>query len=267
MNNKKIVDFLSIDNNIELIGSNAIRKLKYTTDYDYQEIIKIKNIKDYNVILQKFKNIFQEVQDNNNIFITDMKAGSFNTLPVRWNYDDIMNGFKFIDTKLILFVNTLNNNDKVKIDLIVYIKDKFVEVSCNYYFNSIDNIEIIDIQNSLLLDIKKYYYEKKFMKMFKRIMSYRKLINQDNNELINFFNGEAGLLYQSYHKIEVILLMLENFPNTNMKRIINAVKKIVLKIPKKYIKNLINYNDLINSLIDLRIFLNDAINKLVIDFV
>jgi hypothetical protein len=267
MNVDKIIKLLSIDDNIQLIGSNAIPDIKYSTDFDFQEIVKINSIKDYNNILVKFQNIFMEAKKNKNIFITDMKAGSFNSIPVRWDYNDIINGFKFIDTKLILFVNTLNNNDKVKIDLIVYMKGEYVEISCNYYFNGIDNKSNDDIYTSLLLDIKKYYHEQKFMKMLKRIMSYRKVKNQSNEELINFFNTDAGLLYQAHHKIETILILLEKFNDVNMKQIISAVKRIIKTIPKQYINNVIDYNNLKPALKTINENINNIVNKLVIEFI
>lgn len=267
MNVDKIIKLLSIDDNIQLIGANAIPEIKYATDYDFQEIKIIKSIQDYNKILIKFQNIFEKAKNNKNIFITDMKAGSFNSIPVRWNYADIMNGFKFIDTKLILFTNTLNNKDKVKIDLIVYMKGEYVEISCNYYFNGINNKSDDDIYVSLLLDIKKYYHEQKFMKMLKRIMSYRKIKNQSNEELINFFNTKAGLLYQAHHKIETILILLEKFPDVNMKQIISSVKKIIKTIPKQYINNIIDYNNLKPALKTINENINNIINKLSIEFI
>ncbi|CAN0416466.1 unnamed protein product, partial [Ectocarpus fasciculatus] len=225
MNTNKIKKLLSIDNNIEIIGSNANNDMKYETDYDLQEHVKIKNVKDYNKILTKFQHIFKFADSNINIFITDMKAGTFNTLPVRWSYDDIMKGFKIIDTKTIMFVDVMhNNNNTVKIDLIAYINKEFVEFSCNYYFN-VRNMQ--DVHLSLLLDIKKYYHEQKYMKMLKRVMSYRNVEKQSNKELIDFFNSGVGLLYQSYHKIDVILLLLDKFKDdVNMKNVVHAVQQI-----------------------------------------
>ena len=195
-----------------------------------------------------------------------MKAGTFNTLPVRWSYDDIMKGYKIIDTKTIMFVDTLhNNNNTVKIDLIAFINKEYVEFSCNYYFNvkSTSN----DVHLSLLLDIKKYYHEQKYMKMLKRVMSYRNIEKQSNKELIDFFNSEVGLLYQSYHKIDVILLLLDKFKDVNMKNVVYAVQQVIKKIPNKYIDNNISIKNLVQSLTDIKSKLHTYINDKVIDFI
>ena len=266
MNINKIKKLLSLDNNIELIGSNANNELKYDTDYDMQEHLKINNVEDNIKILNKFKNIFKKAKASKDIFITDMKSGTFNTLPVRWSHDDIIKGVKLIDTKQINFIDTLyNKNNTVKIDLIAYINKEYVEFSCNYYFNV--NKPSDNVRLSLLLDIKKYYHENKYMKMLKRIMSYRNIKKQSNKELIAFFNSDVGLLYQSYHKLDVILLLLDKFDDVNMTNVIYAVNKIIDKIPNKYIDEKIDVKNLISSLANIKAKLNEYINNLVINFI
>ena len=94
MNIKTIIKLLEINNNIEMIGSNANKISKYSTDYDLQEYIKITSVNEYNIYLKKFQEIFNTVQKSDYMVITDMKAGNFNTLPIRWNYDNIINGFQ-----------------------------------------------------------------------------------------------------------------------------------------------------------------------------
>jgi hypothetical protein len=56
-----------------------------------------------------------------------------------------MNGFQMIDNITINLIDTLQlQNNKIKIDLIAYINDKFVEFSCNYYFHKND-VYVTDI--------------------------------------------------------------------------------------------------------------------------
>ena len=97
---KQIINALNLYGNIEMIGSNSIKNMKYKTDYDLQEHVTIKNTSNYITILEKFQQIFKLINNSENIFITDFKSGAFNTQPVRWDYDDIMKGFKDIDTKM-----------------------------------------------------------------------------------------------------------------------------------------------------------------------
>ena len=171
MNIYFILNLLSINNNIELIGSSLKKQLKYKTDYDTQE-----DIEDLtpNEAYERFKNIFEKVQSLPNIYITDFKSGLHNTIPVRWNYETIMKGFQMLDDNIrVTFVDTLNNqpNNIIKLDLLVFdeFKKIFLEFSCNYYVVPITNKNIV---NSLLLDVKKYYHEGKYMKVLKRLYSY-----------------------------------------------------------------------------------------------
>ena len=117
------------------------------------------------------------------------------------------------------------------------------------------------------MNIKKYYHEQKYMKMLKRVMSYRNIEKQSNKELIDFFNSEVGLLYQSYHKIDVILLLLDKFKDVNMKNVVYAVQQVIKKIPNKYIDNNISIKNLVQSLTDIKSKLHTYINDKVIDFI
>lgn len=256
-----IIKLLSISNNIELIGSNSLNKLKYSTDYDLQEHVKPKNNNTSYVL--KIQNIFKVISEIPNVYITDFKAGTLNTYPIRWSHDDIINGYKQIDTITIKLINSLHNNDnKVKIDLIALVDGTFTEFSCNYYFTLGKNI---DIELSLLLDIKKYYHEQKFMKMLKRVMSYRIHREENIDDIVEFFNSDAGLFYQVLHKINVALEILAH--DIDKKVILKAVKNI--SIPnnyKQYVKN-INVKNMVSKLNRLISILNNDLNDLVIKFV
>lgn len=271
---KDVIKLLSLNNEIILIGSNANKKTKYQTDYDLQEEIKINNIYDYEIYYQKIKNIFKFVKNSNEIIITDMKSGNFNTLPIRWKYDEIIKGFKNIDIKKIKFVDTLQNeNTTTKIDLIVFIDNIFIEFSCNYYFSTIFK-EKHEILKSLLLDVKKYYHEEKYIKMIKRLMSYRMINNENNNDFEEFLNNDIGKLYQLNHNINVYLFIIDKYKN-DFKSITTGIKKkqfkiysdIAFNILSKNIKKILNLNINNYSLKSIIEILNDKLNKFAIDFI
>ena len=114
-----ILNLLSINDKIELIGSSVNKKLKYKTDYDCQEIIEdLTRQQAYD----RFKHIFEKVETLDYVYITDLKSGLHNTIPLRWDYEDIKRGHQMIENKPIYFVDTLNNqvNNIIKIDLLVY---------------------------------------------------------------------------------------------------------------------------------------------------
>ncbi len=268
MNIQKILELLSIDNEVDLIGSNANKLIKYNTDYDTQEIIEIKEVEDYEKYAKKFQNIFKIAHNSKDIFITDMKAGRFNTTPIRWNYEDIMKGYKQIEHIKVFLKDTFySENNKVKLDMVVYISGEYIEFSCNYYFeNPLVPDEYIEI--SLLQDIKKYYLEKKYMKMLKRITSFRSHLNKDVNDLITFFNSEAGLIYTYHHKLDVILLLLDTKQKVPFSNIKDAVDEIIKNLPNefenKYRLNKKNIKNIITEIMDK---LKNMINNYVIEFV
>ena len=266
VNKKDIFKLLQLKNKIELIGSNSAN-LKYDTDFDLQEKIKVKTIEQYNEVSAKIKRIFEVVGHNPNMFITDMKAGSFNTYPIRWTYDDVMKGFQQIDTKTIMLIDALQDlHSTVKIDLIVKMDNEYKEFSCNYYFTA-NKKNKSDICTSLLLNIKQLYHEKEYMKMLKRLMSYRKINKLNVDNFIDFFNSHAGLLYQIVHKLQVILDILD-FENdfTSIKQAVNEIYQLVPNEYKVYTKVVTekNINKVLEKLIHM---LNVDINKLVVEFV
>ena len=63
----------------------------------------------------------------------------------------------------------------------------FLEFSCNYYVAQITNEYIV---KSLMLDVKKYYFEQKYMKLLKRLYSYNVIMRykKQSKELENIFN-------------------------------------------------------------------------------
>ena len=198
MNVEDVKQLLNYKNKIELIGSNKLN-LKYPTDYDYQVkyIIKPKNVKPRRDIVKHFQNIFKVVSENDKMIITDFKSGIY-LGPIRWKHDEVMKGEKEVNPGVN--VSLMYNLDHCKIDLIVYTGEQYDEFSCNYYFFE---EKPKDVKNSLMMDIKKYYHENKYMKVLKRVLSYRLILNKNVDDLIEFFNGEAGRLYQEKHKMEV----------------------------------------------------------------
>ncbi len=265
LNIKTVLNLLSINNKIELIGTNANKVIKYHTDYDTQEIIKLKK-EDYEKYVNKFQDIFKTAKKSKDIFITDMKSGRFNTTPIRWKYEDIMRGYKTFEHMKVFLKDTFyNKNNTVKIDIIAYIDEEYVEFSCNYYFEN-PSVPIEYIKLSLLQDIKRYYKEKKYMKMLKRIMSLRSHLNEDVKDLITFFNSDAGFIYQQYHKLNVIISLLETKQKVPYINIKNAVETIIKKLHEnfknKYRLNKNNYKNIITEITEeLNIKINNNVKE------
>lgn len=261
----KIEGIISICGKIELIGSNSDENIEYKTDYDFQEVCLGKNDKERNLqehrlnteLVKKFQSIFRQLKNLDDAYIVDFKAGMSISQPIRWNYSEIMQGYKFIDVEQVNLIDCLHNNDnKVKLDIISYIDGEYKEISCNYYFTMSEK-NVSDIHLSLMLDIKKYYREKKYMKMYKRIYSYRSLKKQSVDELVDMFNTKIGYLNMLSHKIDVVQFIQDNsvVEKDNRFKVDKMIKKIYTMVPDKL-------QD-IKSLSLLQTHLNQMINKLI----
>lgn len=229
---EKIFKFLSLYGNYEIIGSsNKKYNIKYIGDYDLQEYINLTEPEDYYFILNLFRKKFAKIEEDDNIFYTDFKSGLLSSMPIRWNYQDIMNGYKQIDTKKIFFIDTLNNinGNVVKLDIIVKSKSEYMEYTCNYYFNFVPK-DINIITTNLLLDVKKYYSDKNYMKMMKRLFSYIIAVNngifsEEAKKLVELFNSNIGKLYYTKSRIQTIKLLFETNTKFNLEHIKNYLNK------------------------------------------
>lgn len=70
-------------------------------------------------------------------------------------------------------------------------------------------LPIEGVGRSLLVDVRKYWFEGNYMKMLKRLMSYRILFGHPVKRFIRLFNGAAGRLYQLHHRLGVLLDVME----------------------------------------------------------
>jgi hypothetical protein len=253
----KIKSIISINKSIELIGSNSNDQIKYKTDYDFQEVRMAKSIKDKEIVVKKFQKIFKQLEGLKDAFITDFKAGVHLSTPVRWTFEQVMQGYQDIGTYRVMLGDCLDNRGQniVKLDVVAYIDGKYVEVSCNYYFTA-SSKDVSDIFLSLLLDIKKYYRESKLMKMYKRIYSYRSLRGDSVDELIELFNSEIGLFNMLLHDINVLIFIKEQGLAVDENKITKMTKDIYKQLPKKLkkIKDLSKLSDnlakMINDLLE-----------------
>lgn len=252
---EKIKNIISIDKGLELIGSNSNDQIIYKTDYDFQEIKMVASIKERAKIVKKFQKMFEQIARLKDVYITDFKAGVYESQVVRWSKEQVLLGYQDIETHRVFLADCLMNKDQniIKLDVIAYIEGKYAEISCNYYFTESEKPKD-QLFLSLLLDIKKYYHANKLMKMYKRIYSYRMLHKQDVSELITLFNSEIGFLNMLLHDIDVLVFMEDEGIRADANNVERMKKRIYSQLPNQFKK-----------LTDLRILrenLMNLINKL-----
>jgi hypothetical protein len=261
-----IVQLLTIGDS-EIIGSAADDSILYTSDIDIQEFITIES-NNLPSLWKEFQHIFHVSKQNQHIFLMDFKCGVMHSnIPIRWDYGTIMKGYQIIENKKILFMDTLQQQSTIKIDIIALIDGEYTEFSNNYYITvHFDNGRLLQtysgdtntqaIELSLTLDIQHYRKEHNYYKMLKRIMSLRKLRNEDNTQLINFFNGPIGKLNHQNNALHIIAAVMDNTVHRPQKADIQSnIRKIVSQLDtthRKTIKSLFKKETL-------RKFIDDAI--------
>lgn len=275
----KIINLLEI-NQSEIIGSAKDPEILYKTDIDLQEFIDISkdDIEIYNDILHKYKDIFKKAKKNKNIEITDFKCGILNSahIPIRWSYNDIMNGYKIIEDNKYNFIDCLQEKSIIKIDLLTIENNIFTEYSNNYYytFNNFSTNPLVlskkDILISLLKDARDYRDEGKLYKSLKRLYAYYKVKNnkKQKDKLIPFFNSRIGQLSYLNNILSLINFVIE--------KDLKKLKKYILpnlEFVNKYYKipNLLKVydnNEILNLAVKNEILkLNNIINKETLQFI
>ncbi len=170
---------------------------------------------------------------------------------LRWTADEILKGYKIIskNRKYTLY-EAIQDNTIVKIDLIVFLNNKFIEITnlilLTYIEKGINgdekivpiNISEQALHNPLSLqeDIEKMYYSDKFyspMKSCKRIYAFMRATNGHFDYLKNLIPvvaGEASLLYQLKSELEAILIVLnKKYNKLNLDRSIYQLQDIKLR--------------------------------------
>jgi hypothetical protein len=221
-NNKlvNIINFISIEGKTNVIGSSNLKPIRYNSDYDLSTEIKGElNLK--NKLYKRFLQVFKDSKKDKNIFIADFKCGETeNGEPIRWDYNDMIKGFKIIDDVKYFFEDCLTHKSTIKIDVIYLLNNKFVEMSDNYYIKignktNFDKITKESIIKSLEEDYKDLIQEGKYYKALKREFSMIELQNNKNKltnrqkELIDYFNSDLGILNKGKGDLELLLILLE----------------------------------------------------------
>ena len=295
-NLKKIFNLLSIEGKYMVIGSNALKSIKYGSDYDLAENYETKgDVVDK--LYQLFKSKFEYSKKDKNIFITDFKCGmDADGEPLRWTYKEVMlNKKKLQDGREVQMQDCFLVKTTLKLDVVALVDGVFNEFSENYYLkiNNDSNyfnhdIDKEHILNSIKHDFDKYYYvQHDYLKGLKRCFSYKSLENTVlyKNQLIaliNFFNSDVGRLNKVKSELEVVLDVMDNEfrkPDTldlihNLQLCINKLhelydsKLIDMVNLDKYKKSFETINNKTEDTIHNLIFeLLEVINKLVLDFV
>ena len=226
---------MSISSEFEIIGSSHYKNFLYSNDYDLNEYYKAKDTPQVlNKLHNNFLEMFEEAQKNPNQYITDFKCGKIGEEPIRWNYENLKNGYQKINNKKYLFTECLLMDSTIKLDEVVFINGLASEITNNYFLkigskgNSKKNTK-----NEIIKMLKQNYEEcieeKKYFKALKRKFSIYQIRhpNKIPKTLLSILNSNSGRLYKTVNDLKLIILLLElkgRKPNHEM--IINNLQSI-----------------------------------------
>lgn len=218
----EIFSFLSVLGKYSVVGSGSIKEIEYADDYDLLEFVDCKRSQDaYDIVLQVFQEKYRKAERMDNIYITDFKNGMFNGQPVRWTKETIADGFQYIDDKKVYFTEMLQTESIIKMDIVALTDGLFTEFSENYFitfgrFSTYNKRNILEetIISCIRADLRKKIECGKYYKALKRYFSILKLQKTKNKKqfstIINYLNGEIGLLSHYKGDLETIKEVIIN---------------------------------------------------------
>jgi len=244
---RKMFAFLSLHGIQNIVGSASFDEFLYASDFDLFEYKEFKDTDEvYQLIYEKFRDKFNKAYTQKDIYITDFKCGVLpGDVPIRWNREDMNNGYKYIEDRKYTFVECLQMKSRIKLDIIANIDNEYKEFSEIYFItigNKPENFSQEEmIKTNLITALKREVNAKakngNYFKALKRLFSWFKNIGkekykQELADLLIFFNSGVGKLASYQNSIEIIIQVLNNtFKKVREKQLIRNLKKLREFVP------------------------------------
>ena len=231
-------NFLAVSSKFKLIGSASLKNILYASDYDLNNIVRLKGDKPLAALKQEFQKKFRDAEKDPNMYIPDFKCGEYNGEPLRWNKTDMKNGYKTVDGKRITFESCILQHAVFKLDLTYFLNGEFNDLSQFYLIElhgklNFDPNEMTPkvLKQRLATDAIHYYDNGNFLKCLKRLFAIQRLENKPDMKLIDFLNSNVGLCNQQKGNLDIIRILLEqDFKKPKFKEIIENLQIIKQKL-------------------------------------
>jgi hypothetical protein len=245
-----VMNLMSITRKYKVVGSANLRTSEFIQDFDIDEMFKVKGNeqKILDSLTARFKSIFIDAHKNSALFITDFKAGYDTSYPedddrfkLRWNKEDMKKGYKILGNgEKKFFRDCLMDKVRMKLDMVYLLNGEFTEISEIYrlQINGKKNYDDANIIHELQQEIVKYKKKKNYYKMYKREFSLLKHQSKNKKrqmQLINLFNGQAGLLNNLINQLKIIQnICLQTFRKPKLDDVRANLQVIKFKLSSVY---------------------------------
>jgi hypothetical protein len=235
---RNVFNLISLTRKYKVIGSSNLKNIRYNSDFDLADFYSsskptIKKIVKY------FQFIYRTLDSKISYsYITDFKCGlNLDGESLKWTKEEIKKNKKqLLDGNYITLDEAIQQKSTIKIDVISYINNTFIEISENYYIKmgSISNFDINEVDETKILEsIKQSELDeiknKNYNKALKRRFSYFYIKDKNNKKLIklvDFFNSSVGILNKARSDLDVLILLLELNKPVLLKQYLSAIDNI-----------------------------------------
>ena len=226
---------------IILAGTAGLASQQYFSDYDLITIID----KNYtsNEAYQKIMEILNFSENFNDLYFIEFKLQTKKGDKLKYNSIEEINKKEFI--------TYFKDVDFIKLDFVLRLNNKFIELSIIYLFTK-KKMTSEEIIKSLVDDIEELKKEGNYFKALKRIFAIynNKYIEQTLKDtekyrfLSKFFNSEFGKLYQTTANLKAIKLLLEHYDDEEtIKRALLNLKDLKIEPDLSKIDEVIKSNE------------------------
>jgi hypothetical protein len=241
---KEVFNIISLTKKYKVIGSSKIKNFRYNSDFDLADFYENKS-PSIKKIVKYFQSIYKILDSKNSYsYITDFKCGlDSNNEALHWTKKEVLNNSKkLLDNSYISLDEAIQQKSTIKIDVVSYINNTFIEISENYYIkingnSNFDENELneTNILNSIKESEQEEIKDKNYNKALKRNFSWRYSINKNDPKLkllLDFFNSDVGILNKTRSDLDTLILLLEKVKDIKIDHILNAID--IIKFQNSY---------------------------------
>lgn len=241
----KINQLKYYNNVIDIKGSSSLKSQQFYSDIDLYTIIDQND--SVNKVFNQIHKILESISNDDFFYFIEYKGQLKNGNKIKLFYKD---SFNIND-----FTKYFKELDYIKLDLVLIIKSIMTEVSIIYDIKNKEKNEEDedDYIKSLKKDIVEYTKDKKYFKVLKRyfkLFSTDKLLDNEKIKMLSMvFNGKLGEIYQRVSNLEAIKSVYTYYKDKiTLSRIDINLKIIKESISIKEIQTKIDeYNNYLNT--------------------